>query len=334
MKSLANLTRKRLRGLRLPLAEAAFNGHLLGSMIKALDRSDVSNLQALNLLPLVSTPTAMHPRNTTSQQHLYVEHSQTCQDLLIFTVIKAGRTYQSEENDCDCSFVQTLKCAIQLVDEHLTHREAALESKLNARRDTLISQHKRQCAAVLSEAIKRADFAAMIQASDCGELSLDFEDPDTGMTPLICAAMENSYQPNLFDPVGEPTSAVAYLLDRTSPQQPSVDHESRLGHTPLMMACSHGRMLPVKDLIARGADVNRQSSVTGRTPLMCACKEGRLNIVKVLSSHGVNFDLADENGMTAQDHAMRSHCPALHDYFEVNRLYVSCFPTNRTKFSY
>lgn len=308
MKSLSNLIRQKLRGLRLPLAEAAFNGHL-GSLKKALDQSDLSNLQALNLLPLVSTPIAMHPRlttTTTMPRHLYVHHSQTCQELLLFIVVEAGRTYQSE------AFVQTLKCAVQLVDEHLTRREAVLESKLSARKDTLINQHKRRYASKLSEAIKHADFAAMLQASECGELSLDHEDPDTGMTPLICAAMESSsHPPNLFDSVGEPTTAVAYLLDRISQHQPSVDHENRLGHTPLMMACSHGRMRPVQDLIARGADINRQSSVTGQTPLVCACKEGRLNIVKILSSHGANFDLVDKNGMTAQDHAMRSACPAL-----------------------
>ena len=310
MKSLANLIRQRLRGLRLPLAEAAFNGHL-DALKNALDRSDLSNLQALNLSPLASFPTAMHPRLTIAAQHLYV-HSQTCQDHLLGIVVEAGRAYQSEEHDCDCSFVQTLKCAVQLVDEHLTQREAALESKLDARRDTLINQHKRQCAAKLNEAIKQGNFAAMLQASDCGELSLDHEEPETGMTPLICAAMKNSCLS------GKPTSAIAFLLDRISPHLPSVDHENRLGYTPLMMACSHGRTRPVQDLIARGADMNRQSSLTGQTPLMCACKEGGLDIVKSLSSHGVNFDLVDKNGMTARDHALTlgATCPALLDYLD------------------
>ena len=125
----------------------------------------------------------------------------------------------------------------------------------------------------------------MVKASEEGEISLDFEDETTGLTPLLRAAQEDIHSPIhewCRNSVGEKVTAVAFLLDRISRYRPNVDYENRLGHTALSIASMKGHLEIVKDLIDRGADVNMKSSVLGLTAYELAVQENQLEVVEFL----------------------------------------------------
>jgi ankyrin repeat protein len=148
----------------------------------------------------------------------------------------------------------------------------------------------------------------MVQASEEGNISLDYEDDNTGMTPLIRAAMEDIHSSPFHEwcinSIGERVTAVAFLLDRISPHRPNVDYENRLGLTALGMACMHGRLEAIADLIDRGADIDRKSCKDGRTPFMLACLEGKVESVKVLlryNSDGIKNSLDEAYALAVKE---------------------------------
>ena len=86
--------------------------------------------------------------------------------------------------------------------------------------------------------------------------------------------------------VGDPITAVAFLLDRISPHRPSVDYENCRGHTALAMACMHGRIEAVRDLVDRGADVDRRSTRLGCTAYDLAAEENQHAVMEFLDQLG------------------------------------------------
>jgi ankyrin repeat protein len=80
-----------------------------------------------------------------------------------------------------------------------------------------------------------------------------------------------------------------------------VDYENRLGYTALAMACMHGRLDSIVDLVDRGADVGKKSS-NGRTPLLWACSEGKVEAVKLLLrlQNGVGIDLVGAHDLAVR----------------------------------
>ena len=76
-----------------------------------------------------------------------------------------------------------------------------------------------------------------------------------------------------------------------------VNLASRQNETPLMMACIKGHLKLVKELIKRGADVNRE----GWTPLHYAASADTpqtLDIIKLLLEENAYIDAASPNGTT------------------------------------
>ena len=54
-------------------------------------------------------------------------------------------------------------------------------------------------------------------------------------------------------------------------------------------------------------DVNKTTRKSGFTPLMCACSYGRIEIVKYLLQKGANKDITDNKGLNAFDFARKLH---------------------------
>jgi ankyrin repeat protein len=54
-------------------------------------------------------------------------------------------------------------------------------------------------------------------------------------------------------------------------------------------------------------DVNKTTRKSGFTPLMCACSYGRIEIVKYLLQKGADKNITDNKGLNAFDFARKLH---------------------------
>ena len=88
-----------------------------------------------------------------------------------------------------------------------------------------------------------------------------------------------------------------------------IERQSKDGLTPLMCAASPlpsrkaGCLAIIKVLLAAGADHNRQAE-DGKTALIRAAAVGFLQAVEVLLAHGAHLDTKDHVGMTAYNYAV------------------------------
>lgn len=117
----------------------------------------------------------------------------------------------------------------------------------------------------------------------------------------ITALVARGFDPNTPDPKGqngllmalsEPAlNAAQALLDA-----PKIDVEARnkAGESPLMIAALHGQLDMARELIAKGADVNKP----GWTPLHYAATRGHLEIISLLLDNSAYIDAASPNGTT------------------------------------
>ena len=301
IRNLSNLIHERLKGLRLPLAEALFNGH--SKVASLLDQSDVPNSQALNLFHLFRKPQGTMPKSRISYDRtILLWKQQHCLPSggigeLISSVIVAAQTYSHEDDPRCCAYNESFQVVMDLATTCLQQRREIMEGKIATRKETLRKEHRNAMAAQLSSAILHGDFITMVQSSTEGDISLDYEDDHTGMTPLIRAAMENNDSMCINDN-GERVTAVAYLVDRISPFRPSIDYENRYGYTALGMASMHGCLGAMVDLIDRGANVDRRAILDGRTPWMLAHSSGKVEAMKLLAKHSGVEEFEDEVGGT------------------------------------
>lgn len=122
------------------------------------------------------------------------------------------------------------------------------------------------------------------------------DDADTVQTLL-----QRGFDADTLDPKGlsglylalrEPSPKVAEVLI----QWPKTNVEIRTDHdeSPLMMACLRGELAFAKELIARGADVNKP----GWTPLHYAATKGHLDVMELLFANNAYIDAESPNGTT------------------------------------
>ncbi|MBU6503468.1 MAG: ankyrin repeat domain-containing protein [Burkholderiales bacterium] len=130
------------------------------------------------------------------------------------------------------------------------------------------------------------DFFSAIRENDAG---------------AVKALMERGFDPNTRGPKGqvglmmaldEPAlQAAQVLLDAPGIDVNVLDAH---GESPLMMASLKGQFNIAKELIDKGADVNK----TGWTPLHYAATGGHAKIVSLLLDHYAYIDAASPNGTT------------------------------------
>jgi uncharacterized protein len=122
------------------------------------------------------------------------------------------------------------------------------------------------------------------------------DDADT-----VQALLQRGFDPDTLDPKGlsglylalrEPSPKVAQVLIAW----PKTNVELRTDHdeSPLMMACLRGELELAKELIDRGADVNKP----GWTPLHYAATNGHLDIMELLFANSAYIDAESPNGTT------------------------------------
>ncbi len=110
-----------------------------------------------------------------------------------------------------------------------------------------------------------------------------------GENPNACDAADT---PILVLALHEEAFDVASLLVR----QPNIDFEQTNRHqeTALMMAALKGQLTIVKDIVQRGAEIDR----TGWSPLHYAASNGHLDVVRYLVEQGANVDAVSPNHTT------------------------------------
>jgi ankyrin repeat protein len=160
-------------------------------------------------------------------------------------------------------------------------------------------------------------------------IAIKQDNPDT-----IATLINRGFDANTRNPAGEPSLKVVITLL----SWPKIDVEARnlQDESPLMMACIKGYVELSKQLIARGADVNKPgwaplhyaatkghielinllldnhayidaSSPNGSTPLMMAAMYGTPSAVKLLLESGADPLIKNNLGMTAIDFAQRDN---------------------------
>ncbi len=102
-----------------------------------------------------------------------------------------------------------------------------------------------------------------------------------------------------------------------------VDSVLRIGATLLIRAASWGYVPLVKELLARGADVNLPMTSDNRTALMVASKNGHVDVVKLLISGGSNVNATQTDGMSSlmwasQNGSNTPHQHALSTYIDAD----------------
>ena len=117
----------------------------------------------------------------------------------------------------------------------------------------------------------------------------------------ITALVARGFDPNTLDPKGqnglmmalaEPAPKAAQALLQVS--KIDVNAHNRQGETPLMIASLNGELDLVRELIAKGADINKP----GWTPLHYAATRGHLEIMSLLLENSAYIDAASPNGTT------------------------------------
>jgi ankyrin repeat protein len=161
----------------------------------------------------------------------------------------------------------------------------------------------------------------------------------------ITGLLQRGFDPNTPGPDGSPGLVLALREPSLKAAQailasPQTNVEARTGQdeSPLMMASLKGQTGMVRQLIARGADVNKPGwaplhyaatsgnlevmdlllehhafidaeSPNGTTPLMMAAMYGTTAAVKLLLEAGADTAMKNQLGMTAMDFAQRVNRP-------------------------
>ena len=174
----------------------------------------------------------------------------------------------------------------------------------------------------------------------------DYEDYSRALVSDNSSAMVNlifrGFNANTLDSRGRPGLVAALHQDSLKVfdvllKAPRIDVNlaSRQNETPLMMACIKGHLDIVRELIKRGADVNREgwaplhyaasadtpqtldiikllleesayidaASPNGSTPLMLAAQYSSEAVVRLLLEEGADITLRNQRNMTAADFA-------------------------------
>ena len=150
----------------------------------------------------------------------------------------------------------------------------------------------------MAVAIRNKEFEKCIYLAERKGITIDLETTE-GFTALTVAAEENIEALNhklIVNADGSECLAVSYLLDRHY-YRPSIDLETKSGHTALTKACVLGRYDVLVALLDRGANINYQNRF-GKAAIHYAASTGNTNCTRILVERFADLNLKDGDGMT------------------------------------
>lgn len=297
-----NINRFRLlrSRLKLPIAEAAFNGkwEIVDLIVKkGMFHCYFSYCWNLPIpLPPRRMPVREYKGDVLHMLNLvaYGMNEQYCGEL----VNGVGWVGPDHEKGAYGETMETLGAIWSSV---MKARDAFVAKR--TRKRLIVNKLKKQAYGdkEMVKAILERDMKLCMSLARDWSSSIDFE-TTTGFTPLIAAAEENVIGPDhpyiRYDD-GRECLLVEYLLDREQ-YRPSIDYETESGLTALIHACSLNRFLVAQALLDRGADVNYQNKFK-KSAIHYAVSIGSAQCVKLLVERGADTNQVDDAGMTALD---------------------------------
>ncbi|EQC34839.1 hypothetical protein SDRG_07643 [Saprolegnia diclina VS20] len=292
---------------RVPLHEAAYNGHT--DMLPLL--VDVGHAPVWQ--PTYVEPTAMmpgqiefgQPRRKDFGLHAWqvvlppsrLTLDDSCrlgQSRFPYMPYRDGRGWDRIGSIYDA----TVNEVATIVVASSKHQNATRLEQLNRKTILRKTRHMRHMHDQLEAAIAAKDYVAASGLLDAGAFP-DHATP-AGMTLLMQAASEERFITNID---GVCVLMVEYLLDRKmgrpSPNFISTSLDGAFSHTALSVAAHYGTTMCGRMLVDRGADVNVQDPRFGQTALMHAAQNNKEDFVRFLLEHKANVHLKDVHGRSA-----------------------------------
>ncbi|CAM9703220.1 unnamed protein product [Discosporangium mesarthrocarpum] len=314
MTSLSLKLKKLRTGRRLPLTEAAYNGHYEVLQFFRLRRVPLATARLTWVYPSGPPPFAPPGHDGTLEGCSLVSpmSAETCAEAgareLGSKQYFVGRGW-ADEGDVDHRFFVTMRVARTLCRE-----VDAIEmlGREEAKRRAIIRGKRRKEKELVShmDASILAGYRAAPEAMKlCLEgISINHEAPN-GSTILMAAAEEDPAALGhewVRNDEGWQVLAVAFLLDRGI-NRPKIEHKSKkTNHSALTWACHLGRSETTEILVERGALINKPAGHLERTPLVTAAAAGHAEVVRLLLERGANPGSRGADGLSAWDVALKA----------------------------
>lgn len=117
----------------------------------------------------------------------------------------------------------------------------------------------------------------------------------------VLRLVQKGFDPNAISEDGQPALLLALREESekvvevlVAMPQVNIEVRNEAGETPLMMAALKGNTVAMKQLIARGAQVQHP----GWAPLHYAATQGGMEGIELLLAHGANLEARSPNGTT------------------------------------
>ncbi|OQR88190.1 hypothetical protein ACHHYP_07271 [Achlya hypogyna] len=311
MRPLVKALRRCRQTQRVPLFEAAYNGHT-DVVPLLIDVGGAPPWQCSYIEPVAAMPGQLHwgqPPNTDIGMNVWrlvlprtpFALTNACalgRERFACTQFVDGRGWVAE------SRYDATTAEVAVVLEASAKRQAASRLEQFNRKAVLRkTRHMKKLHDQLDAAIVGKDYVAASALLDAGA----FPDHATaaGMTILMQAASEERFITNIDN---DCVLVVEFLLDRKtgrpSPNFVSTTPDGSFSHTALSVAAHYGTTMCGRMLVDRGADVNVRDSVFGQTALMHAIQSNKEDFVKFLLEHKAHVHVKDAAGRSAFSFAL------------------------------
>lgn len=276
---------------RVPLHEAAFNGH--AAVMKLLIEHGSVPWRKTYVLPMPMIPGAVKNPSVPNPALNSWTLCYLKQPLAISETLELGRTQRECSAfripggwDIEKTLFSDAEASLQWILHGVSRSMKASRDEVFRRKKLLkmTQEHDIICQRI-EKAISTADFAAVNGLLNEGAYA-DFE-LKNGLTVLMFACTKEYY---VVNDDGDTVLAVKYLLDREK-SRPMPDFESTTEKTALICAVHYDSLKCARVLLDKKANINFATKKSGLTALMAAAKGRKSKAVSFLLRNGAASSL-------------------------------------------